>query len=109
VIALLFGLQLAYTKYCCFLCEWNSRDRKIHYVLKQWPKRNSLIPGKKNVVNNKLVNPEKVFLPPLDIKLGLLKNFVKAMDKNGKGFMYFKHKFLKLSDAKIKVGIFVSP
>jgi hypothetical protein len=27
VIAL-FGLQLGYTKYCCFLCEWDSRDRK---------------------------------------------------------------------------------
>jgi hypothetical protein len=24
VIALLFGLQLSYTKICCFLCEWDS-------------------------------------------------------------------------------------
>jgi hypothetical protein len=30
VIALLLELQLGYrpTKYCCFLCEWDSRDRK---------------------------------------------------------------------------------
>jgi hypothetical protein len=59
-------------------------------------------PGKKSVLNNPLVNPEKVFLPPLHIKLGLMKNFVKAMDKNGAGFMYLKHKFPRLSDAKIK-------
>jgi hypothetical protein len=31
-----------------------------------------------------------------------MKNFVKAMDKNGAGFMYLKHKFPRLSDDKIK-------
>jgi hypothetical protein len=50
VIALLLGLQLGYSKCCCFLCEWDSRDRKNHYIQKQWPKRDSLIPGKKNVL-----------------------------------------------------------
>ena len=34
----------------------------------------SLIPGQKNVVNTLLMNPEKVYLPPLQIKLGLIKN-----------------------------------
>jgi hypothetical protein len=29
VIALLLGLQLGYTKFCFFLCEWDSRDQKI--------------------------------------------------------------------------------
>jgi hypothetical protein len=29
VIALLLGVQLGYTKYCCSLCEWDSRDSKI--------------------------------------------------------------------------------
>jgi hypothetical protein len=61
------------------------------------------------VVNNPLVNPEKVVLPPLHIRLGLMKHFVKAMDKNGAEFMYLKHKFPRLSDAKIKEGIFVGP
>jgi hypothetical protein len=67
-------LQLGYTKHCCFLCEWDSRDRKNH-IQKQLLKHDSLIPGKKNVLNNPLVNPEKIFLPPLHIKLGLVKNF----------------------------------
>jgi hypothetical protein len=31
------------------------------------------------------------------------------MDKNGTGFMYLKHKFLRLNDAKIKERIFVGP
>ena len=49
----------------------------------------------------------KIFLPPLHIKLGLTKNFVKAMDKEGEGFAYLKQKFPQVSDAKIKQGIFV--
>jgi hypothetical protein len=109
VTALLIGLRLGYTKYCCFLCEWDSRDGKIHYSHKQWPRRDSLIPEKKNVLNSPLVNPEKVFLPPLHIKLGLMKNYVKVVDKNGAGFVYLKRKFAMLSDAKIIEGIFVGP
>jgi hypothetical protein len=31
------------------------------------------------------------------------------MDKNGSGFLYLKEKFPKISDAKIKEGIFVGP
>jgi len=26
VVALLLGMQLGYTKYCCFPCEWDSRQ-----------------------------------------------------------------------------------
>jgi len=55
VVALLLGMQLGYTKYCCFLCEWDSRNKKNHYVNKLWPKRTSLTPGEKNIVNPPLV------------------------------------------------------
>jgi len=34
VVALLLGMQLGYTKYCCFLCELESRDKKNHCVNK---------------------------------------------------------------------------
>ena len=55
VVALLLGMQLVYTKYCCSLCEWDSRDKKNHYVNKVWPKRTSLTPGENNVFNPPLV------------------------------------------------------
>jgi len=29
VTALFLGLQLGYTKFCCFLCEWDSRDTEL--------------------------------------------------------------------------------
>ena len=51
-----------------------------------------------------------VYLPPLHIKLGLYKNFVKAMNLHGEGFKYLKElSGAEKSDAKLKAGIFVSP
>ncbi|KRZ85400.1 Serine/threonine-protein phosphatase PP1 isozyme 1 [Trichinella sp. T8] len=55
------------------------------------------------------INPEKVLLPPLHIKLGIMKQFVKALDKNGTCFQYLCTQFPLLSDAKLKEGIFVGP
>jgi len=109
VVALLLGMQLGYTKYCCLLCEWDSQDKKNCYVNKLWPKRTSLMPEEKNDVNPPLVFPEKVFLPPLHIKLGLMKNSVKGMDKTGHGLEYLRNKFPNVNDAKIKEGIFRRP
>jgi len=34
VIGLLLGLQSGYTKFCCFVCEWDSQARDIHYKIK---------------------------------------------------------------------------
>ncbi|KAK9729027.1 hypothetical protein QE152_g16919 [Popillia japonica] len=48
-------------------------------------------------------------LPPLHIKLGLMKNFIKALDKDGPGFQYLKQKFPYISEAKLKEGIFIGP
>ena len=90
VVALLLKMQLGYTKYCCFLCEWDSRDKKNHYVNKLWPKRTSLTPREKNVVNPPLVLPEKIYLPPLYVRLGLMKNLVKGMGKTDRGFQYVR-------------------
>jgi len=109
VIAIVLGLQPGYTKFCCFLCEWNSRDKQNHFIKKDWTPRDNYTPGNKNILYEPLVKPEKVYLPPLHIKLGLMKNFVKAMDRNGTGFQYLRSKFPRLSDAKIKEGIFVGP
>jgi hypothetical protein len=77
--------------------------------VKNWPNRTDNVPGRKNVINHALVEKTKIFLPPLHIKLGLTKNFVKCMDKKGEGFTYLKQKFPQVSDTKIKEGIFLGP
>jgi hypothetical protein len=38
VIGLLLGMQSSYTKFCCFLCEWDSRTKDKHYKVKDLPK-----------------------------------------------------------------------
>ncbi|ESO12521.1 hypothetical protein HELRODRAFT_159075 [Helobdella robusta] len=108
VIAILMGLQLGYTKFCCFLCEWNNRDKVAHYTKKIWPIRDRMEPGHKNVLHEPLVLKKDIILPPLHIKLGLIKNFVKALDKTSDAFTYLRSMFPRISDAKIK-GIFVGP
>jgi hypothetical protein len=73
---------------------------------KQWPKRKNHTPEKKNVTYKPLVDPKKVYLPPLHIKLGLMKYFVKVMDRDGQVFLYLRRKFPRISDAKIKEDIY---
>jgi hypothetical protein len=50
-----------------------------------------------------------MYLPPLYIKLGLMKKRVKGIDKTGHVFEYAKNNFPNMSDAKIKEGIFIGP
>ena len=38
-----------------------------------------------------------------------MKNFVKGMDKTGRGIKYLRNNFPNVSDAKIKEGIFIGP
>ena len=61
VIALLLGLQQGFTKYCCFVCEWDSRTRSLHYSRKDWFARKSVEPGIMNVKNQTPVEPSKIF------------------------------------------------
>lgn len=75
-------------------------------IKKQWPIRKALTPGK-NVLYETLVDPKMILLPPLNIKLGLMKLFVKALPKDCDCFQYLCGKFPHLSEAKLKEGIFV--
>ena len=61
----------------------------------------------KCVRNQPLADKNKILLLPLRIKLGLMKNFVKVMNRHAKGFEYFRDEFPKLSDAKTKEAIFI--
>jgi len=88
VIPLLFGLQQGFTKYCCFISEWDSRARSLHYSRKYWSARKSLEPGIMNVENQLLVEPSKILLPSMHLKLGLMKNSVKAMNQDEAAFTY---------------------
>jgi hypothetical protein len=61
------------------------------------------------VKNQPLVDTDKMLLSPRHIKLGLMKNFFQAKNKYGKGFQYLTEKFPKLTDGKLREGIFIGP
>ena len=51
----------------------------------------------------------KIVFPPLYIKLGIMKQFVKALEKDGDCFKYICRKIPGLSIAKLKAGVFDGP
>ncbi|GBM53560.1 hypothetical protein AVEN_576-1 [Araneus ventricosus] len=74
-----------------------------------WSLRGALTPDEKNVINTTLELPGKVLLPPLHIKLGLMKQFIKSLPKDGECFRYLCSKFPELTEAQLKEGVFTGP
>jgi len=109
IIAVLLGLHGGYTKYSCFLCEGDCRARVSHYSRKHWPHGQSSTPGMKNVLHKPSIKTSKVLPPPLHIKLGLMKNFVKALNVKGPALMYLCGKCPRLIYEKVKAGVFICP
>ena len=109
MVNFLLGQQSGYTKYPCFICEWDSRDKANHWIKTDWKLRDALTVGNKNVINEPLVSRDRIILPPLHMKLGYIKQFVKALDKDGECFQYICRMFPALSTEKLKGGIFDGP
>jgi hypothetical protein len=88
VTALLLGLQKGFTKYYCFICEWDNRAQSLHHSRKDCPATKSLDTGIMNVENQPLVEPSKILLLSMHLKLDLMKNLVKAVNKEEAAFTY---------------------
>ena len=86
-------------KYPCFLCLWDGWADSFHYKQIGWPSRESFTIGSYKVIAEPLVPQENVLLLPPHIKLGLMKNFVKALNKEGQAFKYLLQKSPQISDA----------
>jgi hypothetical protein len=106
MVNFLLGQQSGFTKYPCFLCMWDSRAKKDHWVKQVWPTRENMNVGTANIIHEPLVEREKIILPPLHIKLGLMKQFMRALKKDGDCFNYICRSFPGLSNEKLKAGIF---
>jgi len=71
----------------------DSRARQKHWVQKEWPNRKERYVGDKNITNVPLADRKRIVFPPLHIKLGLIKQFFKALHKEGNCFQYIKASF----------------
>ena len=110
MVNILLGQQSGFTKYPCVLCMWDSRDRAQHYTKKDWPLWEELVPCKeRNVINDLLVDRDRILFTPLHIKFVLIKQFTKALGKDGDCFTYLCQAFPGLTMEKLKAGIFDGP
>jgi hypothetical protein len=83
----------SYNVLLVFLVVGHSSNRKTLH----WPAREDFFLGKHTVKKVPFVNPRKVLLPSLHIKLWLMKDFVKALHVSG-GFLYLQSMFLNIID-----------
>jgi hypothetical protein len=85
------------------------QSKKSALGAKHWTPRTSLETRGKNILRKRHADPKKILLLPLHIKLGIMKQFVKAFPKTGNCFKYLCKKFPHLSEAKLKEGVFIGP
>ena len=97
IVSFLLAQKKGYTKFSCFLCMWDSRDRENHWTLKEWPKRDTIKAGMPNVICDPIVSKDEIIFPLLHIKVGLMKQFVKALHLDCECFQHLLHTFPDLS------------
>lgn len=104
MVGILKGLKRGFAKHQCFLCIWEGRKRELHYTNFQWSSRTTFQIGIDSIDHIPLVPSPKIILPPLHIKLGMIRYFLVALDKNSAAFKELGKIFPKLSAAKISAG-----
>ncbi|XP_063219615.1 uncharacterized protein LOC134529442 [Bacillus rossius redtenbacheri] len=109
MVNFLLGQQKGFTKYPCYLCMWDSRAQEKQWKQKEWPLRKTLEVGMPNIVNEPIVSQDRNVFPPLHIKLGLMKQFIKALHTESDCFKHIVSAFPCLSYEKIKAGVFDGP
>jgi hypothetical protein len=80
MVNFLLGQQSGCTKYPCLLFLWESRAKHEHWARKDWRPREFRVVGGQNVINEPLVARNRIILPPLHIKLGLMKAICKGSE-----------------------------
>jgi len=103
------GEEKGYIKFCCFTCKWDRHAKSVHSTKINWPLHKLRTLATKSIAHQPLVDMCEVSLPPLHIKLCLMKNFVKALDRNGLAFSVLGEKFPRLNTEKIRLAVFTDP
>ena len=109
MVRFLLGQQKGFTKFPCCLCMWNSRARDRYWAQKDWPMGDTLEAGMPNIIQDPIVNRDKIIFPSLRIKLGLMKQFFKALETEGECFQHIMTALPGLSFKKIKAIVFDGP
>ena len=87
---------------------WDSRLKEEYWKRKNWLPRYLKV-GERNFISAALAPRDKVIFPPLHIELGFIKQFVKALNKEGKCYENICKSLPGISTEKLKAGLFVGP
>ncbi|KAJ8884539.1 hypothetical protein PR048_016396 [Dryococelus australis] len=100
--------KLQYQVHQFFICvdlRWHMRQHsQIRLLVKKrltFEKKN-MVHGEKNVISTTFFALGRIILPPLRIKLGLMKLSVKALNRNCSGFEYISKQLPGFSAGKLK-------
>lgn len=106
IVAILMGLTQGYAKHQCFLCLWEGRQDHLHYdKTHKWAPRNTFRIGQNNQEKPPLVTDQsKILLPPLHIKLGLVRNFTMKLKRDGRAYECLLKVMKKLGVSETKVA-----
>lgn len=110
VISLLCGAKGGNASFPCFKCDWNSHDKENdQYTYQGYTNPNPEIASGKNGGNR--VPLDKVLMPPLHIKLGIVQKFLKLVFvTNDKAYRVLKDgMFKRRSENKVKGGTVNGP
>lgn len=95
-----------------YLCIWDTRYIGNQHQKKDWTAQGVVIINHQNVTyQQRLVPVNNILLSPLHIKLGLLKNFIKALRNRGneRAIQRLVQIFPRLSQGKMKEGLLNGP
>jgi hypothetical protein len=109
MIAMTLGIQGGNSNHPCFLCNWKKPGRNEFWPTYKGEERSGWNRGDFNVKHDSLVPRNKVLLPPLHIKLGIMTQLAKKFVLNPVLLTHLKKLFPRLSDSKITNGIFCGP
>lgn len=104
VVGILTGVKKGFSSHQCFLCVWEGRKREYHYTDYKWKPRVNFVLGQFSIDHMPLVDTNKVILPPLHIKLGLIRSFIVNLNRDSPAFKHLKTVFPGVTDAKINAG-----
>ena len=109
MVNFLLDQQTGYTKFPCYPACGDSRAREKHWTQKKWPIRETLENWHAEHSKQPNHKQRQNCLSSLHIKLGLMKQFVKAFSLDSECFQHLVYAFPGLSYEKIKAGLFDGP
>lgn len=104
IVGLLCGLKEGHSKYPCHMCLFDSRAVALHFNKKDWQERKRNAVGKFSVEAMPLIPADRILLPSLHVKLGVMRVFIVAALRENPQLMRHLKDIFKTSKTEDKLS-----